>query len=167
MNAARMSEQLVATQRKPTVAATCRVSPCLVAPPYIRGATQHNSRRKYDIFAGTFWKRVWAKPANRQINQNRKRLVDDWRLTAHADAPDPHRPLVDGRHEYDFPELYHDETGGLVLVVSNWGPKPPSSALGMREIPPVFNRDAKSYARRFPNANALKKALQRAMRERG
>lgn len=132
-----------------------------------RTAAQATSRP--DLYAGTCWgnSNLALNPdITPAIIQNRKRLVDDWRLTAHADTPSPHRFFVDVRHEYDYPELYRDNDGGLVLVVSNWGTKPPPSALGMQEIAPVLSHWAKSYARRFPNANIMRKALQRAMRER-
>ncbi len=150
-------------------------APCSGAHPLVGCVRIHTPNRNKSttaadftarppLYRATFWGRSHERPPPEVVG-NRDRLADEYGLTAAADPAPALVPLTDSGADWENIELYRAEAGGLVLVCSSYG-RPPPPALGMRKILPVFACWAKSYARRFSTANAMRNTLQRAMRER-
>ena len=93
------------------------------------------------------------------IIANREAFARNWKIKSRSGAMIP-RPTVLGGEDYDHPELYRDEAGWLVLLVSNYGKTPPPPILEMRRIPAIYHQHATSYAGRYASLSELRARLE-------
>ena len=115
-----------------------------------------------DLYGGTYWGN-FTLALNPDITpaiiRNRNAFARDWKLRSRSRALLP-RPTVLGGEDYDHPELYRDEAGWLVLLVSNYGKTPPPPILAMQRIPPIYHAHATSYAGRYASLSELRARLE-------
>ena len=129
-----------------------------------RTAAQATARP--DLYAGTYWggftlaRNPEITPA---IIANRNRFAEKWRLKSRSHADIPHPSTAGTLHDYDHAELYRDEGGWFVLLVSNYGDGiPPPAVLGMKRIEPLYSTDATTYAGRYATLKELRARLDAA-----
>ena len=117
-----------------------------------------------DLYGGTYWGsfRPSRNPEiDADIISNRDRFAAEWRIKSRCHASIPHPQTAGTLHDYDHAELYRDEGGWFVLLVSNYGDGiPPPAILGMRKIPPLYSTDATSYAGRYATLKELRARLE-------
>ena len=117
-----------------------------------------------DLYGGTYWGsfRPSRNPEiDADIIANRDRFAAEWRIKSRCHASIPHPQTAGTLHDYDHAELYRDEGGWFVLLVSNYGDGiPPPAILGMRKIPPLYSTDATSYAGRYATLKELRARLE-------
>ena len=115
-----------------------------------------------DLYGGTYWGN-FTLALNPDITpaiiRNRNAFARDWKLRSRSRALLP-RPTVLGGEDYDHPELYRDEAGWLVLLVSNYGKTQPPPILAMQRIPPIYHAHATSYAGRYASLSELRARLE-------
>ena len=113
-----------------------------------------------DLWRGCYWSFHPADGSGDVITAaiigNRDALANRFELLARSVA---YVPMCYGHKcEVDHPELYRMKDGGLLLVCSNYGLKPPTT-LRMSETPPIYSTQCRSYARRFDSLKAYRTAI--------
>ena len=113
------------------------------------------------LYAGTYWGTAPLDANGDRITagiiRNRNAFARRWRLRNPIGWAGPYPERARGE-DFDHPELYRDAAGWLVLVVSNYGGKPPG-VLGMERIAPIYAVGVVSYAGRFASMRELKARL--------
>ena len=114
-----------------------------------------------EIFEGAYWSGFTLSKnpeISRDVIANRNDFARSWRLKSRSQAFIP-RPRLKPDEDLDHLELFRDEDGALVMIVSNYGGTPPPPALGMRRIPRLYAEDAETFAVRYPTLREMKARL--------
>ena len=114
-----------------------------------------------EIFEGAYWS-GFTLSKNPEITaaviENRNEFARAWRLKRRSRAYIP-RPWLKPYEDFDHLELFRDEDGALVMIVSNYGGVPPPAALGMKPIPPLYAEGVETFAARYATLRELKARL--------
>ena len=98
-----------------------------------------------------------AEAITARIFRNRNFFAEEFGLVRYLSAVRQY-PRTRRGLDFDHPEAYRTESGGVVLFVSNYrGPPPPS--LGLARIPPIYSTEAESYAGRFASIKEMRASL--------
>ena len=125
------------------------------------GITAAEATNRPDLFSGLYWGcfRLSKNPEiSGVIIRNRNEFARAWKLKSRSRACFQ-RPVLKPDEDFDHLELFRDEDGALVMIVSNYGGTPPPPALGMQRIPPLYAEDAETFAARYPTLRDLKARL--------
>ena len=125
------------------------------------GITAAAATSRPDLFSGLYWG-GFTLSKNPEITvsiiENRNEFARAWKLKSRSRAYFQ-RPALKPDEDFDHLELFRDEDGALVMIVSNYGGTPPPPALGMRRIPRLYAEDAETFAVRYPTLRELKARL--------
>ena len=114
-----------------------------------------------EIFEGAYWSGFTLSKnpeISRDVIANRNDFARSWRLKSRSRAFIP-RPRLKPDEDLDHLELFRDEDGALVMIVSNYGGTPPPAALGMKRIPPLYAEGVETFAARYATLRDLKAHL--------
>ena len=114
-----------------------------------------------EIFEGAYWSNFTLSKnpeITPEIIANRNEFARAWKLKGRSRVW-LQRPMLNSDEDFDHPELFRDEDGAPVMIVSNYGGTPPPAALGMQRIPPLYAEGVETFAVRYATLRDLKAHL--------